>query len=137
MGQYHKVVNLDKREFLHPHKFDDGLKLLEFGCSSDGTMTALAILLAASCKGGARGGGDVDAPKVAGRWAGDRIAIIGDYAEADDVPGVNAEEISNALGGGEYTDISAMLLPVLAEYCSRHINSAKLRPDFVLTAGRK
>ena len=45
MGQYFLIVNLDKKEYLHPHKFGDGLKLLEFGCSSQGTLTALTLLL--------------------------------------------------------------------------------------------
>lgn len=87
MGQYHLPCNLDKREYLHPHELGDGLKLMEFGCSGDGTMTALALLLAAS---NGRGGGDFrgDDPKsLVGSWAGNRIAIIGDYYEADDVPG--------------------------------------------------
>ena len=25
MGQYHKVYNLDKQEFIHPHRIDNGL----------------------------------------------------------------------------------------------------------------
>ena len=29
MGQYHYTVNLDKKEYLVPHKLGDGLKLLE------------------------------------------------------------------------------------------------------------
>jgi hypothetical protein len=84
MGQYYLVVNVDKREFLHPHKLGDGLKLMEFGNSSDGTMLALALLLADGC---GRGGGDYHAKKGAtpdtsliGRWKGDRIVIAGDYA---------------------------------------------------------
>ena len=79
MGQYYYVSNLDKQEFLHPHKLGDGLKLLEFGCSADGTMTALALLLA---DGNGRGGGDhpSDSPLI-GSWAGDRIVIAGDYAD--------------------------------------------------------
>lgn len=90
MGQYHLVANIDKREFIHPHRFGDGLKLLEFGCSAEGTMTGLAVLLAAS---NGRGGGDLNtddtAPEFAefvGRWVGDRLAIIGDYFEEGDVP---------------------------------------------------
>lgn len=86
MGQYHKIVNIDKREYLHPHHFGDGLKLMEFGMSGDGgTMTGLAILLGIANKGGARGGGDFhcDDPLV-GSWGGDRIAIVGDYAEDED-----------------------------------------------------
>ncbi len=79
MGQYYLIVNLDKREYLHPHRFGDGLKLMEFGCSSDGTMTALAILLA---DGNGRGGGDLDADDpIVGSWAGDRIVVAGDYAD--------------------------------------------------------
>lgn len=88
MGQYHYVVNLDRREYLHPHKFGDGLKLMEFGNSAGGTMTALSILLGICSRGGGRGGGDFrfDDPRV-GSWAGDRIAIIGDYNEPEDLPG--------------------------------------------------
>jgi hypothetical protein len=79
MGQYYYVVNLDKKEYIHPHKMGDGLKLLEFACSTGGTMTALAILLA---EGNGKGGGDLrgDHP-VIGSWAGDRIVIAGDYAD--------------------------------------------------------
>lgn len=88
MGQYHFVVNLDKREYLHPHRFGDGLKLMEFANSAGGTMTALAILLGISSSEGGRGGGDFrfDEPFV-GSWAGDRIAIIGDYNQPEDIPG--------------------------------------------------
>lgn len=46
MGQYYYVVNVTKRQFLHPHKFGDGLKLMEFGASGGGTMLGLAVLLA-------------------------------------------------------------------------------------------
>lgn len=83
MGQYYYIVNLDKRQFLHPHKFGDGLKLLEFSCSQGGTLAALAILLA---DGNGRGGGDLHSDnKIIGSWAGDRIVVAGDYA--DEEPG--------------------------------------------------
>ncbi len=79
MGQYYLIVNLDKREYLYPHRFGDGLKLTEFGCSNDGTMTALAILLA---DGNGRGFGDLEADDaIVGSWAGDRIVVAGDYAD--------------------------------------------------------
>jgi len=29
MGQYYKGVNLDKREFIQPHDYDNGAKLME------------------------------------------------------------------------------------------------------------
>lgn len=87
MGQYHITVNLDKRQFIHPHKLGDGLKLVEQMGSSDGTAAALLLLLA--CSNG-RGGGDFDTgnvdpedAKLIGSWAGDRIAVVGDYAEGE------------------------------------------------------
>ena len=103
MGQYYLIVNLTKKQFLYPHCFNDGLKLKEFGCSSQGTMMALAVLLA---DGNGRGGGDVfsqayreeeeryknhkrktfpDAQKyndlLIGSWAGDKIVVAGDYGD--------------------------------------------------------
>lgn len=56
MGQYYVAVNLDKKEYLHPHACGDGAKLLELGLSSCGLMACLAILLA---DGNGRGGGDL------------------------------------------------------------------------------
>jgi len=77
MGQYYMLVNLDKKQYIHPHAFGDGLKLLEFGSSGEGTMCALAILLAS---GNGRGGGDLYSENpIVGSWAGDRIVISGDY----------------------------------------------------------
>jgi hypothetical protein len=109
MGQYHYVVNLDKKEFLHPHKFNDGLKIREFGCSSDGTMTGLALLLSNS--GNGRGGGDFNHGESLdwlGRWAGDRIVIAGDYAKPGDK--CESEEPDNTIygqcDGDTYVDIS-------------------------------
>lgn len=114
MGQYFKVVNLDKRQYLHPHKFHDGLKLMEFGSSSDGTMCALAILLADS---NGRGGGDCrsDNPLI-GSWAGDHIVITGDYADAGqwseyflDIEGATTTELYDLLEE-HFEDISEKIL---------------------------
>lgn len=79
MGQYYKIVNLDKKEFLNPYTFGDGAKLLEFGCSASGMMCGLAILLA---DGNNRGGGDLHSDNpIIGSWSGDRIVVAGDYAD--------------------------------------------------------
>ena len=141
MGQYYVVANLDKKEILHPHAFGDGLKLLEFGCSSGSTMTGLAVLLATS---NGRGGGDLTPSegkheylpgtgkftsdkkylaeqkkiqKVAGRWAGDRIAVVGDYSDKE-----NPREFAEAYKGEEsgYTDISALVIEALR--CDSYLN---------------
>ena len=88
MGQYHLILNLDKRQYLEPHASGEGAKLLEFGCSMEGTMTALAALLA---RDNGKGGGDLYPPDgtgdtaLIGSWAGDRIVIAGDYGEPGDL----------------------------------------------------
>lgn len=111
MGQYHFPVNWDRKEYLDPHTFGDGLKLMEFGSSANGTLTGLAVLLASSNRGGARGGGDLHPwhggpgyegrengvivndryeqalmEHIVGRWATDRISILGDYYTDDEIP---------------------------------------------------
>lgn len=109
MGQYYYVINLDKKQFLHPHRFGDGLKLLEFGCSSNGTMTGLAILLA---DGNNRGGGDLHSDKpIIGSWAGDRIIISGDYA--DNAPG--QESSWHDIAATSFEEISAPVIEALCE----------------------
>lgn len=79
MGQYFRLVNVAKRQYLRPHAAGDGAKLLEFGASGSGVMMCLAVLLA---DGNGRGGGDLrsDSPLI-GSWAGDPIVIAGDYAD--------------------------------------------------------
>lgn len=88
MGQYWIPVNLDKKEFIDPHRLGTGLKLWEQMANHPGTAAALILLCAAMPE--ARGGGDLDkntkaANRVVGRWAGDRIALVGDYAEEGDL----------------------------------------------------
>jgi hypothetical protein len=79
MGQYYIIVNLDKRQYIKPDKFGDGVKLLEFALSSLGTKTALAALLS---NGNGRGCGDIDSQDpIIGSWAGDRIVVAGDYGD--------------------------------------------------------
>jgi hypothetical protein len=108
MGQYHFVLNLDKKEYLHPHRLGDGLKLMEFGLSAGGTMTALGLLLA-GCAINEPEDLVTQSPHL-GAWAGDRLAIIGDYAEANDLPDEDAAELYNQIFGekadGSWTDRS-------------------------------
>lgn len=104
MGQYHLTVNLDKREFLDPHELGEGLKLWEQAWSKLGIGGALHMLLAVS---DGRGGGDYGAENhgvegVVGRWGGDRIAIVGDYAEEGDLnPDDHADVIYDLCGSAE------------------------------------
>jgi len=105
MGQYWLPVNLDKKEYINPHKLGSGLKIREQIHTHPGTCAALLMLVTAQRE--IRGGGDfqmsedeyliwkTEGPhrtdctpvprEVIGRWAGDRIAIVGDYAEDSDL----------------------------------------------------
>ena len=79
MGQYYKIVNVKKKQYITPHTFGDGAKLMEFGMSANGVLAGLAILLA---DGNGRGGGDLNSEnEIVGSWAGDNIVIAGDYAD--------------------------------------------------------
>jgi len=135
MGQYHVTVNLDKKEFIMPHKLGVGLKLREQLGSLDSTPDALFILLACS------GGGDLGDTdnNMVGKWAGDRIAVVGDYAQSDDLPMMfGAESIYQlchsyqvecsewgcvADASSHYLDITDLIIPVM------ELNSPGLKID--------
>ena len=96
------VYNHDKRERITPTLLGDPTALLDIIREGwlGGTSTALTILLAASCKGGARGGGDYDGEHLlVGSWAGDHISVT---AEAEGPEG--------------YTDITATLRDEVMEH---------------------
>ena len=85
MGQYHGLFNLDKREMVFPHELGYGAKQWEH----TGFAGSLSDVLYALCAyKDARGGGDFpnDGGAFKGRWHGDRVAVIGDYAEIGDLP---------------------------------------------------
>jgi len=119
VGQYHLCCNLDRKEWLDPHRLGDGLKLWEQGASQGGTLNALHALLAIS-NGKGKGGGDyiTDHPEFVGRWGGDRIAVVGDYTEANDLPGADyAEYIFERCSNGSdgWTDISDLARAFLSD----------------------
>ena len=93
MGQYFLIVNTTKKEYLHPHRFGEGLKFMEFTLDGTGIMHGLAHLLAQSSAGVA-----IDDPEVTGRWVGDHVVIVGDYDDS----GVFDE----AYESDDYDDIS-------------------------------
>ncbi len=75
MGQYFIIVNLDKKEYIHPHKLNTGAKLWEIAVNP--IAGVFPFLLRKSSE---TGGGDIEKNyKNAGRWAGDRIVVVGDY----------------------------------------------------------
>lgn len=104
MGQYHEVYNLDKKERIYPHAINNGLKMYEQVGFVESTSTALFALLANS---NGRGGGDFPDHDLIGRWAGDRIVVQGDYAQAGDNGYHNPEELE------AFTDISDKVLDMI------------------------
>jgi len=142
MGQYFVIVNLDKREFIHPHKLASGLKFWEI-LASQTAPRALAFLLRQSNEGG---GGDIaesseDNKKLfCGSWRADRIAIIGDYDKSgiyqkcDDLEGMKSQNkflkendrLDELLKPGDlFEDITDKMLP---EY-NKFIDIAEYQVD--------
>lgn len=69
MGQYHSVINLDKRAGYCPRSLGSFIKLME---QAHTPIATSALLLLLSDPAG---------------WGGERIAVVGDYAEDSDLPG--------------------------------------------------
>lgn len=110
MGQYHKVVNYDKKEFIHPHNIGLGLKQGEQIGDIHATTGDIIFLLLSISNG--RGGGDVPTEGIEhllGRWAGDRVLVVGDYTDPGDVTIEGLDNAATLYGvdeDPEWTDIS-------------------------------
>lgn len=85
MGQYFKAVNMDKKEVVCPWCINGGAKLLEWTANRYGSIFALLLR-----KSDEYGGGDIHEPvyeldsnAIPGRWAGDRVVLIGDYDSSE------------------------------------------------------
>lgn len=106
MGQYHLIANLNKREYLNPQDFDDGLKLWEFNTGK--TVIALTALLASSNQ---QAGGDFSVnSKIIGSWAGDSIAIIGDYQKPERLNGLTYNIVES-----DFENIGEKIIEVLRQ----------------------
>jgi hypothetical protein len=110
MGQYYKIVNIKKKQYISPHTFGDGSKLMEFSMSANGVLAGLSILLA---DGNGRGGGDLHSENdIVGSWAGDNIVVAGDYADAGKFV-KEPDQTLYELAGSEGEDISIKVLDAL------------------------
>ena len=110
MGQYYKIVNIKKKQYITPHTFGDGAKLMEFSMSASGVLAGLAILLA---DGNGRGGWDLHSENdIVGSWAGDNIVVAGDYADAGKFV-KEPDQTLYELAGSEGEDISIKVLDAL------------------------
>lgn len=108
MGQYFKAVNLDKREVVCPWCLSGGAKLWEWAVNAHGAVFTLLLRKSTGSGGGdynvpgpyivelsdssqdlgyiigkaaVREGMPAPIPShsIVGRWAGDRVALVGDY----------------------------------------------------------
>ena len=106
MGQYYLIVNIEKKQFIHPHKMGSGLKLWEM-LAEGSPFRALGILLA---DGNGRGGGDIEEHPLIGSWIGDTILVTGDYADGERY---NIKENLYHFAKDHYEDISIQLREIL------------------------
>lgn len=149
---------MTKKEFIDPHKLGAGLKL---GEQLGGHVGSALVILCAAMRE-RRGGGDFDwdsnyygpergnspehnmnggpvieeyndvAKRTIGRWAGDQIALVGDYAENSDLPAkFKAKGIyRECRDGGSYTDITDDVVKVIEHECDGKFTGDGWR-DFV------
>lgn len=124
MGQYYKIVNPAKRQYLNPSNFGDSLKLQAFGNAPYGTMYALALLLAS---GNGQGGGDLHSNNsLIGSWAGDPIYVLGDYSdeivELEGVANPRQHTLNTMIHMKKYKfkDISDKMIKLIAEASPNH-----------------
>ena len=116
MGQYHQLVNFDKKEVVSPHSIGLGFKQVEHTHVVASLADVLYILTTTSPN---RGGGDLaysdqyeERFKTFGRWVGDRVAVLGDYTETEDVPFLRFENNEGLHKHIEsFTEISDSILP--------------------------
>lgn len=106
MGQYHKLVNLDKQEFVDPHGLGLGSKQYEH-TGFDGSLADAMYVLTMTSP--AEGGGDFPMTEMSGRWVGDRVLIVGDYTKPNAIPGYENSETLYALARDKFTDITPQM----------------------------
>jgi len=122
MGQYHKLVNIDKREVVHPYNLGLGAKQYEQTGEGGAMGDALYLLLMTSPS---RGGGDWEEfAGLSGRWVGDRVVVVGDYTEDKDIPKyTNASKLYH--DSEDWKDISDAVAVALGKVFSFEINLAE------------
>lgn len=74
MGQYFKAVNTDKQEYICPWCIGGGAKLWEWAVNPQGSIFVWLLQ---------KNPAQHDGQKLAGRWAGDAVSLVGDYDESN------------------------------------------------------
>jgi hypothetical protein len=82
MGQYHKLINITKKEYVVG--YDIGILAKHYEqIGFQGSMADVLYCLMIAQGNDNRGGGDVSGHKLIGHWTGDHVAIVGDYYEME------------------------------------------------------
>ena len=98
----HKLVNLDKKEVVDPEKIGFSAKQYEHS-GTRGSLADAMYLLVMTCPN--MGSGDWPLTEMSGRWAGDRVVILGSYTTDSHLKVENVEELYEI--SEEWTDLSA------------------------------
>lgn len=135
MGQYFMLVNLDKKEYVRPWDIGGVGKLCEW-CGNP-QAGVIPFLLAQGPDDGVLGGTErylterdtgVRPPHPEwGRWAGDRVVLIGDYDDSELYKKAEAE----------FENISEWLVAEFNEFMGFDITKEPtrfMRPDMILGA---
>lgn len=112
MGQWYLLANLSKQEYVSPGGIKGGSKAWEWAANIAQAGPIVLLLGWSNNTGG--GDPDWDHPDIkpiAGRWAGDRIALIGDYYEPDERGLPTHKEVRE-----NFTEISHLLIPAWNEF---------------------
>ena len=84
-SEFFIAVNSERKEFLHPHAFGDGMTLMEIVGGSWGFLAGLAILM----KRGAPDNG------LVGAWANNRVQLVGDHGSESLYTSVRARGVKD------------------------------------------
>jgi|AACY02.16.fsa_nt_gi hypothetical protein len=124
------VVNVDRGEFLHPHRFDNSQKLCEL---NGHLMMAVARLLAAQNRPDLPG--EVRDHMLVGRWAGQHIVIVG---EKDDPPDAEQPNLyQHMMAHGTNLSSSAVVMLTSDPFVARDIRHNWPAAEYEIERARK
>jgi hypothetical protein len=132
LGEYFSIFNLDRREVIDPAAFGHGSKPGDFLIDGvpHGVLAGLLHLLTRTGSGRAQQTHAADA--TYGRWAGDRIAIIGDSFDGTlgDVAWSSDAHAVAEHGCGGWVNISEHVVAAVGgQVCWEFAPGSALHPD--------
>lgn len=107
MGQYYQLANLDKKEYVNPWNAGSVGKFWEWIANNTSRLLIYLVKKSDGCGGGDEYFAEEKhnyKSQFAGRWAEDRVVLIGDY---------DSSKLYEELDKPEWTDIT---LPLVQEY---------------------